>query len=176
MIDTIENIKIICDRFDVDNNISSNKFVSIYPFCKINRKLIVYNTEQLQKIENKIKKSGTKYKIVSYIEKQSYFRDIVNCELVFDDGRIENKYFTKKTEAIEFNDHMAVLTCIKSVPSQNYPNIINPYHTETKNIKVYKCQSIDIFFSNNNIWIDVVDSRSNSFDKEIKLILNLLNN
>lgn len=165
----------IIKKFLKHNKNPDEKYtICIYPSKTkiVNNTGVIYNIDNIGNIdnidntENTIKKFKKK-NVIKTKQTETYFRDLVKI-----DSNTGTTYHKKKTIAQKYKNYLIVITILKDILPEQFPNISNYDMIVKKNINQIEYDYVDILVTeeNNNTTICIVIKNINKFSNELDLL------
>jgi hypothetical protein len=141
-----------------------------------------FDKKELDKLRDKLKKI-TKNKVMIWQQSESYYKNLVKIEKLFQNGINDINYVVKLPsdfleEKKNNNFDIIVLTRTENISEEQFPSLSNYEMIIKKNYEKYNIENIDVVFvSQNNettIYIDVSNIQENDKIKFKNLLENFM--
>ena len=156
-------------------SVSKNESSNSYETKKFDKKV-------LDKMRDKLKKI-IKNKVITWQQLESYYKNLIKIEKLFQNGTSEINYVVKSpSDFIEEkkgnNFDILILTKTENISKNEFPSLSNYEMVLKKNFEKYNIENIDIIFvSQNNettVYIDMSNIRENDKIKFKNLFENFM--
>jgi hypothetical protein len=130
------------------------------------------------KIVENIKKMHPSTTLKHITQKESFFRDLIKLEIISEFGDTVS-YCKKKNLLGTVENVMFLITQINTIQSDSFPKLFKYDHIETKKLMIIEMAAIDIIIVENfqnNILVNIKNSKKEVLLNELTSILNILNN